>query len=182
VTASTSEDHEARFGALAEPMLAQTGVTRSTMMGLPCLRIDGQFLGSSTGAPATSWSSSPRSGSNSSWMPGGRTRSPRPAGGSGNGRPSAPPGGGAGPRCSRRPSPSSPRSHRRRRGVGERVRGLPARRLGVPHRSRGREHDGVLRRQPPAQRRRHRESVEGFVEVPHPALTGSNAPRSFHAS
>jgi hypothetical protein len=46
VTASTSEDHEARFGALAEPMLAQTGVTRSTMMGLPCLRIDGQFFGS----------------------------------------------------------------------------------------------------------------------------------------
>jgi hypothetical protein len=44
--ASTSEDHEARFGALAEPMLAQAGVSRSTMMGLPCLRIDGQFFGS----------------------------------------------------------------------------------------------------------------------------------------
>ena len=27
-------------------MLAQAGVTRSTMMGLPCLRIDGQFFGS----------------------------------------------------------------------------------------------------------------------------------------
>jgi hypothetical protein len=44
--ASTPEDHEARFGALAEPMLAQAGVTRSTMMGLPCLRIDGHFFGS----------------------------------------------------------------------------------------------------------------------------------------
>jgi hypothetical protein len=46
VMASTPEDHEARFEALAEPMLAQAGVTRSTMMGLPCLRIDGQFFGS----------------------------------------------------------------------------------------------------------------------------------------
>ena len=27
-------------------MLTQAGVTRSTMMGLPCLRIDGQFFGS----------------------------------------------------------------------------------------------------------------------------------------
>jgi hypothetical protein len=46
VTASTPDDREARFEALAEPMLAQAGVTRSTMMGLPCLRIDGQFFGS----------------------------------------------------------------------------------------------------------------------------------------
>jgi hypothetical protein len=27
-------------------MLARAGVTRSTMMGLPCLRLDGQFFGS----------------------------------------------------------------------------------------------------------------------------------------
>jgi hypothetical protein len=45
-TAATPAEHEARFWALAEPMLAQAGVTRSTMMGLPCLRIDGQFFGS----------------------------------------------------------------------------------------------------------------------------------------
>jgi hypothetical protein len=45
VTASTPDVHEARFWALAEPMLENTGVTRSTMMGLPCLRIDGQFFG-----------------------------------------------------------------------------------------------------------------------------------------
>jgi hypothetical protein len=38
--------HEARFWAVAEPMLTRPGVTRSTMMGLPCLRIDGQFFGS----------------------------------------------------------------------------------------------------------------------------------------
>ena len=40
------EEHETHFWALAEPMLTQPGVTRSTMMGLPCLRIDGQFFGS----------------------------------------------------------------------------------------------------------------------------------------
>ncbi|MEQ1787717.1 MAG: hypothetical protein ABL966_11735 [Acidimicrobiales bacterium] len=46
MSTSTPEEHEARFWALAEPMLAQGGVSRSTMMGLPCLRIDGQFFGS----------------------------------------------------------------------------------------------------------------------------------------
>jgi hypothetical protein len=44
--AATPVEHEARFWALAEPMLAEAGVTRSTMMGLPCLRVDGQFFGS----------------------------------------------------------------------------------------------------------------------------------------
>ncbi|MGH9132649.1 MAG: hypothetical protein ACRDZZ_01835 [Ilumatobacteraceae bacterium] len=44
--ASTPEEHEARFWALADPMLARAGVTRSTMMGLPCMRIDGQFFAS----------------------------------------------------------------------------------------------------------------------------------------
>ena len=39
--------HEARFWALAEPLLAERpGVTRSTMMGLPCLRVDGAFFAS----------------------------------------------------------------------------------------------------------------------------------------
>ena len=33
-----------RFGEMAEPLLATTGVTRSTMMGLPCLRRDGVFF------------------------------------------------------------------------------------------------------------------------------------------
>jgi hypothetical protein len=42
----TPDQHEARFWALADPMLAQAGVTHSTMMGLPCLRIDGQFFAS----------------------------------------------------------------------------------------------------------------------------------------
>ena len=51
--APTPAEHEARFWALAEPMLAQAGVTRSTMMGLPCLRIDGSSSGPSTGAPVT---------------------------------------------------------------------------------------------------------------------------------
>jgi hypothetical protein len=37
---------EARFWDLAEPLLAQPGVTRSTMMGFPCLRVNGQFFAS----------------------------------------------------------------------------------------------------------------------------------------
>ena len=35
---------EAKFWTLAEPMLTQAGVSRSTMMGLPCLRVDGVFI------------------------------------------------------------------------------------------------------------------------------------------
>ena len=37
---------EARFWDLAQPLLAQPGVTRSTMMGLPCLRWNGTFFAS----------------------------------------------------------------------------------------------------------------------------------------
>jgi hypothetical protein len=37
---------EQRFWALAEPLLAQAGVTRSTMMGFPCLRLNGDFFAS----------------------------------------------------------------------------------------------------------------------------------------
>jgi hypothetical protein len=37
---------EARFWDLAEPLLAQPAVERSTMMGLPCLRIHGAFFAS----------------------------------------------------------------------------------------------------------------------------------------
>ena len=37
---------EARFWDLAEPLLGQLEVTRSTMMGLPCLRIGGAFFAS----------------------------------------------------------------------------------------------------------------------------------------
>ena len=35
---------EARFWELAAPLLDQAGVTRSTMMGFPCLRLDGDFF------------------------------------------------------------------------------------------------------------------------------------------
>ena len=44
---------EERFWDLAEPLLGRGDVTRSTMMGFPCLRIRGQFFAStdrSTGA------------------------------------------------------------------------------------------------------------------------------------
>lgn len=34
------------FWALATPLLEQAGVTRSTMMGYPCLRLDGDFFAS----------------------------------------------------------------------------------------------------------------------------------------
>lgn len=37
---------ETRFWDLAQPLLAQPGVTRSTMMGLPCLRWNGAFFAS----------------------------------------------------------------------------------------------------------------------------------------
>lgn len=37
-------DGEARFWELAEPLLDQGGVTRSTMMGHPCLRLHGDFF------------------------------------------------------------------------------------------------------------------------------------------
>ena len=37
---------EARFWDLAEPLLGRPSVTRSTMMGLPCLRWNGAFFAS----------------------------------------------------------------------------------------------------------------------------------------
>jgi hypothetical protein len=37
---------EANFWAVAEPLLAAATVTRSTMMGLPCLRSSGRFFAS----------------------------------------------------------------------------------------------------------------------------------------
>lgn len=37
---------EARFWDLAEPLLARPDVERSTMMGLPCLRVHGAFFAS----------------------------------------------------------------------------------------------------------------------------------------
>jgi hypothetical protein len=37
---------EARFWAIAEPLLSGAGVTRSTMMGSPCLRVSGKFFAS----------------------------------------------------------------------------------------------------------------------------------------
>jgi hypothetical protein len=42
----TDSDAADRFWASAEPFLALPGVSRSTMMSLPCLRIDGQFFAS----------------------------------------------------------------------------------------------------------------------------------------
>jgi hypothetical protein len=43
---NAKERGEARFWELAEPLLEQAGVTRSTMMGFPCLRLDGDFFAS----------------------------------------------------------------------------------------------------------------------------------------
>jgi hypothetical protein len=45
-------DHDSKdvgretFDRLAEPLLDQTGITGSTMMGLPCLRVNGAFFAS----------------------------------------------------------------------------------------------------------------------------------------
>lgn len=38
--------YEHRFWKIAEPLMQLPGVTRSTMMGLPCLRVDGAFFAS----------------------------------------------------------------------------------------------------------------------------------------
>ena len=43
---SEAGSSEERFWALAAHLLAQPGVTRSTMMGFPCLRLDGEFFAS----------------------------------------------------------------------------------------------------------------------------------------
>jgi hypothetical protein len=37
---------EANFWAVAEPLFSAATVTRSTMMGLPCLRVSGRFFAS----------------------------------------------------------------------------------------------------------------------------------------
>ena len=37
---------EEQFWSLAQPLLARAGATRSTMMGFPCLRLDGDFFAS----------------------------------------------------------------------------------------------------------------------------------------
>jgi len=39
-------DDEAQFWRLAEPLLDTAAATRSTMMGLPCLRVGGAFFAS----------------------------------------------------------------------------------------------------------------------------------------
>jgi hypothetical protein len=41
---SDADAGEARFWELAQPLLDQAGVTRSTMMGFPCLRLHGDFF------------------------------------------------------------------------------------------------------------------------------------------
>jgi hypothetical protein len=38
--------NETRFWSFAEPLLAAPFVTRSTMMGFPCLRVSGRFVAS----------------------------------------------------------------------------------------------------------------------------------------
>ena len=43
---SKPSSDEARFWSFAEPLLAAPFVTRSTMMGFPCLRVSGRFFAS----------------------------------------------------------------------------------------------------------------------------------------
>ena len=45
MTPPPDTDGQAVFAALADTLLDRPQVTRSTMMGLPCLRIDGAFFG-----------------------------------------------------------------------------------------------------------------------------------------
>jgi hypothetical protein len=44
VTRSSAD--EVRFWSIAEPLLGAAAVTRSTMMGFPCLRVSGRFFAS----------------------------------------------------------------------------------------------------------------------------------------
>jgi hypothetical protein len=46
MTDRTRPENEALFWSLAERLLEQAGVTRSTMMGFPCLRLEGVFFAS----------------------------------------------------------------------------------------------------------------------------------------
>ena len=46
VTARRPRPEQERFWTLARPLLRRAGVTRSTMMGFPCLRLDGDFFAS----------------------------------------------------------------------------------------------------------------------------------------
>jgi hypothetical protein len=39
-------DSQSRFWQLTDPVLAEPGVSRSTMMGFPCLRLNGDFFAS----------------------------------------------------------------------------------------------------------------------------------------
>ena len=45
-TSATAAAGEERFWDLTEPLLARPEVTRSTMMGFPCVRVNGQFFAS----------------------------------------------------------------------------------------------------------------------------------------
>lgn len=44
--AQSFDPAEAAFWDLAGPLLATPGISRSTMMGYPCLRLDGRFIAS----------------------------------------------------------------------------------------------------------------------------------------
>jgi hypothetical protein len=44
MTPATPTAGEQRFWKLAQPLLDRAGVTRSTMMGFPCLRLHGDFF------------------------------------------------------------------------------------------------------------------------------------------
>jgi hypothetical protein len=46
VTTDAHSREQERFWTLARPLLQRAGVTRSTMMGFPCLRLDGDFFAS----------------------------------------------------------------------------------------------------------------------------------------
>jgi hypothetical protein len=46
MTARTDSAEPERFWTLATPLLQRAGVSRSTMMGFPCLRLDGDFFAS----------------------------------------------------------------------------------------------------------------------------------------
>ena len=40
------KEHQTLFWGLAEPLLAEESIVKSTMMGFPCLRVNGDFFAS----------------------------------------------------------------------------------------------------------------------------------------
>ena len=104
---------EARFWDLAEPLLGRADVTRSTMMGLPCLRWNGAFFASCDRRTGDLLVKLAESRVDELVSSGRATRLRRPVAGSASGPPSRKADHGPGSVCSTKPSSSRSTTPRR---------------------------------------------------------------------